>query len=213
MRITVGALLFDIDGTLVDSTPAVERTWRVFCDEYGVDFDTLVAVSHGRRAEDTIADFLPPAQRTEALAFLDAAELADLDGVIPLPGTVRLLDLLPAQRWAAVTSGNRELMTARLGAAGLPVPPVMVTADDVTVGKPDPQGYLRAAALLGVDPAACLVIEDAPAGIRAGLTAGARVLGVATSHDAEALEDATWTVSDLSGVDVDVTPDGVALSW
>ncbi|GAB3690643.1 HAD family hydrolase [Corynebacterium nasicanis] len=179
--------LFDIDGTLVDSTPAVERAWRTWAAENNLDGEAILQVSHGRRAVDTLADVLPPERIDTAYERLLALEMADLDSVVALPGAAELLASLPRDRWAAVTSGGRELMSARLAAAGLPVPDVLVTAEDVEVGKPDPAGYLLAAQRLGVDPAECLVVEDAPAGLEAGVRAGCRVIAVATSHSPEQL--------------------------
>lgn len=202
MHFDVDAILFDIDGTLVDSTASVERTWTRWCAEFGVDVDDLLQHSHGRRSEDTIAMYLPVEQIPAALAFLDGMEEDDIDDVTALPATADLLATLPAGRWAAVTSGGRTLMQIRLRAAGLPVPPVMVTSEDVTVGKPDPQGYRLAAERLGFDPERCLVIEDAPAGIRAGLGAGGPVIGVATSHPVEAIDEAHVVVPDLTHVKV-----------
>lgn len=184
--------LFDIDGTLVDSTPAVERSWRTWAAENGLDGDAILAVCHGRRAEDTLSDLLAPELVPTAYRRLLALEMADLDSVVALPGAEHLLRSLPRDRWAAVTSGGRELMTARLQAAGLPVPDVLVAAEDVAVGKPDPAGYLLAAQRLGADPADCVVVEDAPAGLEAGRRAGCRVLAVATSHTPEQL--AGWEV-------------------
>lgn len=184
--------LFDIDGTLVDSTPAVERSWRTWAAENGLDGDAILAVCHGRRAEDTLSDLLAPELVPAAYRRLLALEMADLDSVVALPGAEDLLRSLPRDRWAAVTSGGRELMTARLQAAGLPVPDVLVAAEDVAVGKPDPAGYLLAAQRLGADPADCVVVEDAPAGLEAGRRAGCRVLAVATSHTPEQL--AGWEV-------------------
>ncbi|HTI27509.1 MAG TPA: HAD-IA family hydrolase, partial [Kutzneria sp.] len=180
----VQAILFDIDGTLVDSTGAVERTWRVFAAERGLDAEAILRVCHGRRSEDTIADLLPPSEWDDAVAELARLELNDLGDVVALPATRTLLRELPGDRWAAVTSGSQELMRARLAAAGLPVPEVLIAADDVSAGKPDPEGYLKAAAALGYDIARCLVVEDAPAGLLAGRDAGALTLAVATSHDA-----------------------------
>ncbi|WP_017589482.1 HAD-IA family hydrolase [Nocardiopsis ganjiahuensis] len=213
MRISVDAVLFDIDGTLVDSTGAVERTWRQWGEAHGIDPDEILAVSHGRRSEDTIAMFLPDDQVAEAAAELEELELADLAGVAALPATAELLSALPAGRWAAVTSGARMLMRTRLEAAGLPVPEVLVTAEDVTVGKPDPQGYLKAAAELGYDPARCLIVEDAPAGVAAGLAAGAAVLAVATSHQRVDLEGlgATEVIDNLSFCTLETGPDGLVL--
>lgn len=214
MRISVDAALFDIDGTLVDSTGAVERTWRQWGEANGIDPDEILAVSHGRRSEDTIAMFLPEDRAAEAVAELEELELADLDGVAALPATRELLSALPAARWAAVTSGSRRLMRARLESAGLPVPEVLVTADDVTVGKPDPQGYLKAAAELGYDPARCLVVEDAPIGVRAGLATGGAVLAVATSHNRVDLEGlgATEVIDNLTFCSLETGPDGLTVS-
>lgn len=209
MHFDVAAILFDIDGTLVDSTPAVERTWRVWADRRGLDAEAILRVCHGRRSEDTIADFLPEHEHEAAVSELEALELDDLQDVIALPMTRSLLPALPMHRWAAVTSGARALMQARLAAAGLPVPTVMVAAEDVTRGKPDPEGYLAAASALGVDPAMCLIVEDAPAGLAAARAAGAQVLAVATSHDSSLLKDADATIADLSGVAISVHEGGL----
>jgi sugar-phosphatase len=210
MRFEVQALLFDIDGTLVDSTPIVERTWRTWAAKRGMDAEAILRVCHGRRSEDTIADLLPEAERDGAVEELARMELGDLDDVTALPATKTLLPSLPTDRWAAVTSGSQELMRARLAAAGLPVPEVLIAADDVSAGKPDPEGYLKAAAALGYDIAACLVIEDAPAGLAAGRAAGARTLAVATSHDAAELT-ADAVVRDLTECRVEHHADGLVV--
>jgi sugar-phosphatase len=140
MRFRVEAILFDIDGTLVDSTGAVVRTWRKWAAAHGLDAEDILRVCHGRRSEDTIAEFLPAEQQAAAVAEMEALELSDLDDVVALPATQQLLQALPRHRWAAVTSGSRQLMEARLAAAGLPVPEVLVSAEDVSSGKPDPRG-------------------------------------------------------------------------
>jgi sugar-phosphatase len=206
------AILFDIDGTLVDSTPVVERSWRTWAQEYDVDAEAVMRVCHGRRTEDTVADFVTPQQRAVAVARLQALELADFDGVTALPGARQLLDVVPRQRWAAVTSGERALMTARLAAARLPIPEIMICAEDVAVGKPSPEGYLKAAAALSVDATQCVVVEDAPAGIAAGLAAGAHVVAVTTTHTAQQVASADVIVADLSCLHVRSTNDGVALT-
>lgn len=203
MHIEVDAILFDIDGTLVDSTPAVERAWRTWAGRHGLDADEILSISHGRRAMDTVAMFVPPAQVAQATSELSALELGDFDGVVALPAAQALLESLPAHRWAAVTSGPSELMRKRLAVAGLAVPQVFVTAEDVVAGKPDPEGYQKAAAALGVDVTRCLVVEDAPAGIGAGQAAGATVLAVCTSHEREEL-DAELIVPDLTAVGITV---------
>jgi sugar-phosphatase len=206
------AVLFDIDGTLVDSTPVVERSWRTWAQEFGVDADELMRVCHGRRTEDTVADFVTPQRRAVAVARLQALELADFDGVTALPGAQQLLEELPRRRWAAVTSGERPLMTARLEAARLPIPDILICAEDVAAGKPSPEGYLQAAAGLGFDASQCVVVEDAPAGIAAGLAAGAQVMAVTTTHDADQVSSADVIVADLSYVRMKSTNDGVVLS-
>ena len=146
------------------------------------------------------------------MARLQALELADFDGVTALPGAQQLLDVLPRERWSAVTSGERALMTARLAAAQLPIPQTLICAEDVTVGKPSPEGYLKAAAALGFDARQCVVVEDAPAGIAAGLAAGAQVLAVTTTHAAHQVASADVIVADLSCLRVSFTDDGVVLN-
>lgn len=200
MIFEVDAILFDIDGTLVDSTGTVERTWRLWAAQRGLPADDILAVCHGRRTEDTVAEFLPAAERPAAVAELERLEIGDLDQVVALPAALELLSALSADRWAAVTSGSGSLMRARLGAAGLPVPRVLVAAEDVDAGKPDPQGYRMAAEGLGVDVTRCLVVEDAPAGLAAGHAAGASVLAVATSHPVDELRRAHAVVADLRAV-------------
>jgi len=212
MRFPVDAILFDIDGTLVDSTAAVVRTWETWAAKRGLDAQEILRVCHGRRTEDTLVMFLPTGEHAAAVAELQQLELADLADVIALPGAQSLLPRLPADRWAAVTSGPRDVMRTRLTAAGLPIPEVLVSAEAVEAGKPDPEGYLKAAAALGRDIRRCLVVEDAPAGIEAGRAAGARVLAVATSHEAPELASADAVIPDLSACELEVTPDGLIVS-
>ena len=202
MQFEVDAILFDIDGTLVDSTAAVERTWRSWAAARGLGAEAILRVCHGRRSADTIAEFLTGDQVPAAVREVERLELSDLEDVVALPGTAHLLPGLPADRWAAVTSGSQALMRARLAAAGLPVPAVLISGEDVQAGKPDPEGYRAAASALGFDVVDCLVIEDAPAGIAAGRAAGAPVVAVATSHDSAALTAADAIVGDLTACDV-----------
>lgn len=205
-------ILFDIDGTLVDSTATVERSWGAWAEEYGVAYEEVLKVCHGRRTEDTVAQFVAPEHRTTATSRLLALQQeADVDGVVALPGARRLLDALPSSHWAAVTSGPRSLMTARLAAARLPAPKLLIGAEDVSTGKPNPESYLKAAAALGFGAPECLVVEDAPAGVGAGRAAGAQVLAVTTTHHAGELADADVVVTDLSCVSVEVTDTGLAL--
>ncbi|MFF5257480.1 HAD-IA family hydrolase [Actinomadura viridis] len=194
------AVLFDVDGTLVDSTPLVERAARRWAREYGVDADAYLSVAHGRRTSDAIAGFLPPERVREATERLDALEAAGVDGVSALPGARALLAAMNGLPWAMVTSMDPAQLRARTEAAGVPLPPVVVTASDVPAGKPDPAGYLLAARRLGVDPRECVVVEDAPAGVRAGRAAGATVVAVTTSHDAAELAGADLILPGLAPV-------------
>ena len=202
MEFTCAAVLFDADGTLIDSIPAVERAWRTWSAEYGFDADAVLASAHGRPSAATIGELVPGDGFQAALARLDDLEVTDTQGVRAYANSRLLLDTLSdaGLPWAVVTSGNLALVTARLKAAELPTPQVLVTADSVTNGKPDPEGYLLAARQLGVDPAECVVIEDAPAGVRAGRAAGARVIAVTTSHGADELGAADAIVPDLTAV-------------
>lgn len=202
------AILFDIDGTLVHSTSSVEYVWRTWAAANDLDADHIMSISHGRRSRDTLAELIPEEQIDTALADMRVLELKTLHTVSALPAAVEILTSLPRHRWAAVTSGDRPLMTARMEACGLPVPDVLVTSEEVSRGKPDPEGYLWAASRLGVDPRACLVIEDAPAGLHAGRAAGGGVLAVATSHDAAELEGYE-VVPDLSHVAITPVDEGL----
>jgi len=194
-------VLFDLDGTLVDSRNVVARHWGLFAERHGLPLAPILAVCHGRRSADTIAEVAPTLDAAREAAILDAGEETDVDGLVAVGGAAELLVSLRSRDWGIVTSGHRALARRRLEAVGLPVPDVLVTGDEVTHGKPHPEGFLRAARLLGVEPAACVVVEDAPAGIAAGLAAGARVVAVTTTHPPEALGDADLVVDDLHGIE------------
>ncbi|TDC52359.1 HAD family hydrolase [Actinomadura sp. KC345] len=210
MILPCAAVLFDVDGTLVDSTPLVERAAREWAAEYGVDADEFLFDAHGRRTADRVADFLPPGQAAEATARLDALEATRSDGITALPGAVDLLTNMNGLPYAFVTSMDRTQLQTRTEVAAIPVPATVVTAEDVPDGKPDPSGYLLAAGRLGVDPAACIVIEDAPAGVAAGRASGATVLAVHTSHPPGALTGAHHAVEDLTRITA--TPTGLRLA-
>ena len=198
----VDAVLLDMDGTLVDSTAVVVRLWRSWAARHGVDPEAILAMSHGRRGDDVLAQFAPPdVDQVAELEWLAARELVERDGIVAVRGAAALLAALPADRVAVVTSATRELTAVRMQAAALPVPRVLVGADDVVRGKPHPEGYQRAAALLHVDPARCLVIEDASAGLEAGRAAGARVIAVATTLSGEMLEAWDW-IPDLAALHI-----------
>ncbi|RKS74570.1 sugar-phosphatase [Actinomadura pelletieri DSM 43383] len=200
MNFPCTAVLFDVDGTLVDSTPLVERAAREWAAEYGIDADEFLADAHGRRTIDRVAEFIPPDQVHAATARLDELEATGTEGISALPGALDLLTNMNGLPCAFVTSMDRAQLRLRADIAGVPLPPVVVTAEDIPDGKPDPSGYLRAARLLGVDPSACVVFEDAPAGVAAGRAAGATVLAVTTSHDPAVLTDAHHIIPNLTHV-------------
>ncbi|NAZ82473.1 HAD-IA family hydrolase [Kineococcus sp. R8] len=193
------AVLFDCDGVLVDSDASVTAAWSRWSRDEGLDPVAVVAQVHGRRAADTVAALVAARGRAAALERIDRYELEAAAEVTAVPGAAELTAALPAGRWAVVTSGTRALATARLAAAGLPAPAVVVTADDVRVGKPDPEGYRLAARLLGVEPGRCVVVEDAASGVAAARAAGvAAVVGVGKRALAT---DADVVVRDLREVD------------
>ncbi|MGW2641988.1 HAD family hydrolase [Streptomyces sp. NPDC001348] len=208
--LTARALLLDMDGTLVNSDAVVERIWRRWAERHGLDGDEVLKVVHGRQGHASMALLLPgrPVERNLAdNARMLAAETADTDGVVAVPGAVEFMASLRAAglAHALVTSADVPLSTARMAAAGLPLPDVRITAESVGASKPDPEGFLKGAAELGVDPAECVVFEDSGAGIAAGRSAGMRVVGIgprAASHRPDV------TVRDLRDVRVEALGGG-----
>jgi sugar-phosphatase len=194
------AILFDLDGVLLDSGAAVERAWERWATRHGLDLAAVLAEAHGRRTRDTIGAVAPWLDVDAETHALEEAESADTDGVVALPGATSLLESLPAGTWAVATSGTRKLATTRLAHGGLPLPDVLVTAEDVERGKPDPEPYLAAASALGVAPRLCLVVEDAPAGVVSGKEAGAVVLATATTFAASELAAADYLAPSLAAV-------------
>ncbi|WP_427173548.1 HAD-IA family hydrolase [Arthrobacter sp. 92] len=208
--VTARAVLFDMDGTLVDSTRIVEQVWGDFAGRFGLDIAEILRTSHGVQAIDTVRRFAPAGADVHALTSeLGRMELAETRGIVPIPGALQLLERLPANAVALVTSASRSLAEVRMAAAGIDLPAASVTAEDVTRGKPHPEGYLRAASLLGVAPEDALVFEDAPAGIAAGLAAGIRT--VAVGPNTGLLPEGVFHIPDYSAVSVttDVSADGV----
>ena len=204
-QIRCSALLFDMDGVLVDSTPAVARVWAAWALERGFDPEAVIQKAHGRPSIATIRELLPQADHIAEDREVERREIEDIAGVVALPGALELLRTLPQEQWTIVTSATRPLAEVRLRAAGLPVPRLLVTANDVKRGKPAPEPYLKGAEVLGIAAAECVVVEDAVTGVRAGKAAGARVLAVRTlSTDTELLNArADWIVDDLSKVSVE----------
>jgi len=197
-----GAILFDLDGVLADSTGSVERQWRIWAGERGIDAQKAVAIAHGVRAVEVIRTIAPHLDAEAEVGKLESLEAADHDGVAVMPGAADLVRSIPAGRWGVVTSGRRNLATSRLEFAGIPIPRVMVTAQDVANGKPHPEPYLKGAELLGVNPAECLVIEDAPAGIRSAHAGGMKVIALTSTYPASGLGEADAVVQKLKQIQV-----------
>lgn len=202
--IRCSALLFDLDGVLIDSTPAVARVWSRWAAEHGLDPEAVVRLAHGRPSRTTIRELLPGADIDRENREVERREMEDLDGVVLLPGAREILNNLPPERWTIATSCTRPLAEVRLRAAGLPIPETIVTSSDVRIGKPDPEPYLKAAAKLGFTPFDCVVVEDAPAGIRAGKGAGTRVIAFVTTMVRRDLEEAgaDWIVRNCADIGV-----------
>jgi sugar-phosphatase len=177
------AFLFDMDGTVLNSIAAAERIWTTWARRHGVDVDTFLPTIHGARAIDTINRLALSGVDAEAeAAWITEAEIGDVEGIVEVAGAASFLRSLPANQWAIVTSAPRALALRRMAAAGIPEPLVMVTAEDVSAGKPDPAGYRLAASRLGVEPTECLIFEDAAVGIRAGEAAGGHVMVITATH-------------------------------
>jgi len=188
VELALSGLLFDLDGVLIDSTPAVARVWTRWALAHGFDPEDTVRRAHGRPSLTTIRELLPNADARVENVLVERGEIEDTEGVVPLPGAREFLTSLPDGIWAIVTSCTRALAETRLKAAALPVPRRLVTSDDVKLGKPNPEPYIRGAAMLGVPPQNCIVFEDAPAGVRAGKGAGAIVMAFTTTSSEEELE-------------------------
>jgi mannitol-1-/sugar-/sorbitol-6-phosphatase len=202
VEIQTRGILFDLDGVLVDSTPAVARCWARWAVQYGFNADEVVRQAHGRPSIVTLRELMPNDDYEEENRKMEEWEIADTDGVVPLPGVIEILRALPPDQWTIVTSCTPPLAEVRIRVAGLPRPQKIVTSGDVKRFKPDPDPYLKGAELLGLEPADCVVVEDAPAGIRAGRAAGSRVLALRTTEVDNLLTaaGATWIVDDLSKV-------------
>jgi mannitol-1-/sugar-/sorbitol-6-phosphatase len=206
-------ILFDMDGVLVSSIGSVVRCWREWAEHYEIPNAEIFMVPHGMRAIEIVKSLRPDIDPEEGLRYIEDLEMDDVADLVVLPGVKALLESLPAERWAIVTSATRRLLLGRLKAAGLPIPERIISADMVERGKPDPEPYRRGAELLGLRPEDCLVVEDAPSGVGAGLAAGSRVLGVVGTHTAEELKGAQWIVGSLEGVKVTVGTEGLELRF
>jgi len=201
-EISCRGLLFDLDGVLADSTPVVIRVWKQWAVEHGFDPVEVVRHAHGRPSLATVRHYLPDADHELENLKVEGREIADVEGVVALPGARELLASLPPNRWTIVTSCTRPLAEVRIRAAGLPLPKKLLTANDITHGKPDPEPYLKGAKLLGVAGGDCVVFEDVPAGVRSGKAAGARVVAFRTTFAEHELREAgaDWVVQGCESV-------------
>ena len=214
VTIDFAGILFDMDGVLVSSIGSVNRSWRKWAEHYGLPNPETFQIEHGTRAVDTIAKLKPDLDLAEGLQLIEDLEMDDVADLKVLPGTRALLESLPPERWAIVTSATNRLLLGRLKAAELPVPERFISGDMVVRGKPDPEPYRRGAELIQSPASECLVVEDAPSGVGAGVAAGCRVLGVLGTHSAAELRaaGASWIVRSLEDVSARVGPQGLMLS-
>ena len=218
MIVETQGLLFDMDGVLVSSIGSANRCWSQWARHYGIPGWETYTIPHGVRAVDIIQSLRPDFTAedvAEGLRRIEDMEIADTDGLKVLAGVTELLGAIPAERWTIVTSATRRLLLGRLKAAGLPYPDELITADDVVHGKPHPEPYQKGAAMLGFASDECVVVEDAPSGVGAGVAAGSRVMGVLGTHEAKDLyaAGAEWVVASLSAVKVEMKGAGLRLTF
>ena len=205
---TVSAVLFDLDGVLLDSTAAVEHAWTEWADEHGLDAAEVIAKAHGRPTVETVADVAPSLDARAETDRIEEREVQRVAEVHAHDGARKLLEAIPEGRWAIVTSGTRRLASSRLEGVGLPIPEVFVTADDITAGKPAPDCYVLAADRLGFSPQDCLVVEDAPVGVAAAKAAGIPVIAVATTYERQDVDNADVVVPGVAALAVEPTSNG-----
>ena len=196
------AILFDLDGVLVDSTHSVTRQWRIWANENNLDSARLLEIAHGRRTIEVVQLLTPHLATADEVAKIEQREAADTEGVRVMPGAAELVASIPNGRWGVVTSGTRHLATSRLGLANIPIPAVLISADDVVEGKPNPEPYLKGAQRMGVSPSECVVIEDAPAGILAAHAGGMKVIALASTYPVADLREAEAVVQSLTQIHV-----------
>lgn len=214
VTVEAAGILFDMDGVLVSSIGSVNRCWKRWAAHYGLPDANSVQIEHGTRAVDMIAKLMPGLDVAEGLRLIEDMEIEDVSDLKVLPGARALLESLPPERWAIVTSATYRLLLGRLKAAELPVPERIISGDMVERGKPDPEPYRRGAELIQSSPTECMVVEDAPSGVDAGVAAGCRVLGVLGTHSEAELRaaGASWIVRSLEDVTAQTGPQGLTLS-
>ena len=206
---TCQAILFDLDGTLIDSAARIRRLWQWWAARRGVPLQALLDVMHGRTAVETIRLAAPQLVAEDEVEALETEEISDMHDVHAYPRALDLLRRLDGAPWAIVTSGTARVAEARIGHVHLPRPPVLITADLIQAGKPSPEAYLLAAQRLDIRPPDCVVIEDAPVGVQAGKAAGMRVIAIASTHPGEALRGADAVAADLGRLRIE--PSGAAI--
>ena len=213
--IRCSAVLFDMDGVLIDSTPAVARVWRWWAERHGFDPEVVTRQAHGRPNSETMRELLPNGDYAAETRAVEQRELEDVADVVALPGAAEILRALPKERWTIVTSATRQLAEVRLRAAGLPLPQAMVTASELNRGKPHPEAYQKGAAALRTAPSECLVIEDAPSGVHSGKAAGAQVLALCTTISGDELlaAGADWLAENLASLSLaEISPAHLSFS-
>lgn len=208
MAFTCTAIIFDLDGVLVDSNAISERHWEQWAAEHGIPYDAIASSHHGRPTVEIIRDVAPHLDAEAEAQKKEGPEAMDTDGLVAFDGAAALIDGLPDGQWTIATSGRRRTATTRLAHTGLPQPDALVTADDVTQGKPAPDPYRLAAERLGTDPSECIVFEDAPAGVASAHRAGARVIAIASTNPPDALAAADAVVDRLAEVTIASTGNG-----
>jgi mannitol-1-/sugar-/sorbitol-6-phosphatase len=213
IEVATKGILFDMDGVLISSIGSVVRCWRRWAVRYGVPDAESYEVPHGMRAIEIVKALRPDIDPEEGLRVIEDMEMEDMAELTVLPGVKALLEGLPPERWAIVTSATRRLLLGRLVTAGLPIPERIISADMVERGKPDPEPYRRGAELLGFRPEECVVVEDAPSGVGAGIAAGCRVLGVLGTHSLDELHAASWVIPSLAGFVVTANAEGLVLRF
>lgn len=213
MALSCDAIIFDLDGVLIDSDAVIRRRWKRWAEDRGIPFEEIEAIHTGRPAVEVIEEVAPHLDPEAEIERLGDEMATDTDGLEAFDGAKALLNCLPQDRWAIATSGRHHTATSRMAHVGLPEPEVFVTADDVDRGKPAPEPYQRAATQLGIDPERCVVLEDAPAGVESARRAGASVLGVATSKPPDALAAATAVIPRVSAVEVHPEENGIRVEW
>ncbi len=210
MIIECKAIIFDLDGTLVDSTICIEKTWKKWAKKHNIETVALASI-HGMTSYKTISLIAPHLDAEKATIEFDKEEIKETEGLKLIAHADKILNMLPAEKWAIATSGSNKLATSRLSHVGLPIPKILVTSDDITNSKPHPEPYLLAAKYLDISPEDCVVFEDSLAGIKAGKTAGAKVIGITTLFKKEDLSDTDAVINDFSDVKIHIKHDKLEL--